>query len=103
MSWEADVNAHRKLQLAVLERDNELCQCGRRTLNTHHIAPLGWFGKNNKEEAWQEKNMLAYCPLCHIPWAHTKARRKADLERLERLHGYDYTEQPWVGILGRAA
>ena len=98
------MNAHRKLQLAVLERDDELCQnCGRKTLNTHHVAPLGWFGKNNKEEAWQMKNMIACCPLCHIPWAHTKAARKADLEHLEGLHGYRYPEQPFIGILGRAA
>ncbi|HUV67176.1 MAG TPA: hypothetical protein VMW24_25025 [Sedimentisphaerales bacterium] len=97
------MNAHRKLQLAVLERDNYSCHpCGRYTCETHHVAPRGWFGKNNKEQAWQKKNMLAKCPVCHKPFAHTKAARKRDLEHLERLYGYPYAEQPWVGILGRA-
>ena len=85
-------------------RDNWTCQedgCGVQASETHHIAPLGWFGKNNKHLAWQEKNMIVRCPKHHIPFAHTKRVRKHDVEYLRDRYGYDYSTDPWTSkILG---
>jgi hypothetical protein len=57
--------------------------------------PLSKFGKNNKDLAWQEKNMISLCSTCHIPWAHTKEARRRHINYLKELYGYVYDDAPW--------
>ena len=89
----------RELQLAVLERDNCLCQdCGKYTTETHHIVSRG------RKGAWCMKNMITLCPMCHRgknkqAGAHSKTSRAHHLRLLRDKHGYEYSEQPWRGMI----
>ena len=92
-----------RLRLDVLDRDAYSCiTCGFYTCQVHHVIPLSKFGSKTKHLAWQEKNMAAQCQVCHEE-AGSKEAMKRDLQRLEGLHNYDYSVQPWLGALGRAA
>ena len=92
----------RDLRLIVLDRDAKSCiPCGGYTCQVHHIVPLSRFGSKTKHLAWQEKNMAAKCQECHERAGSKEAMRR-DLEYLEEQYHYNYSMQPWLGILGRA-
>ena len=86
----------------VIERDQGACQdCKRAAHDIHHIIPRGWFGKNGKRRAEVISNLICLCRLCHSQ-AHTKAARGRHLTLLRERWECDYSEQPWVGVLGEA-
>lgn len=86
----------------VVERDQELCQdCGRPTGPPHHIIPKSMLPGRLKPLRDQPKNLICLCLLCHNQ-AHTKAARIRHLTLLRERWGYEYSEQPWLGVLGEA-
>jgi len=86
----------------VIERDQGACQdCGRAAEDIHHVIPRGWFGKHGKADAEAVSNLICLC-RAHHEQAHTKAARHRHLALLRESHGYSYSEQPWLGVLGEA-
>lgn len=84
----------------VLERDGSLCaDCGRYSMEAHHIVKRGYFGKRGERKTWAMRNMVCLCPEHHKPFAHTKAARKRHLEYLRERYGYSYDDDPWRGML----
>ena len=92
-----------RLRLDVLDRDAYSCvDCGAYTTEVAHIVSRG------REGAWQIKNMVTLCPQCHRlkrkqGGVHSPIEKKRLLECLEERYHYDYSMQPWLGMLGRAA
>ena len=82
----------------MLERDNELCICGKQAEETHHIVHRR---RAEKALIWRLENMISLCWLCHQA-ANSKKVKRGHLEYLRETFGYEYVEQPWVGILGEA-
>ena len=79
----------------VLERDRQLCICGRYADVVHHIVHRG---KATEDLIWREENMICLCNDCHDKANATEAKR-GHLEYLRERYGYEYTERPWKGLL----
>ena len=87
-----------RLRWAVLDRDGWQCTCGKPAAAVHHIVHRGhalW------PLIWREENMLSLCNECHDRANATRVKRE-HLEYLRERFGYEYAEQPWVGILEEA-
>ena len=89
-------------KMFVVERDQGACQdCGRAAGDIHHVIPRGWFGKHGKVRAGVASNLICLCREHHNQ-AHTKVARYRHLTLLRERHGYLYSDQPWLGVLGEA-
>ena len=84
----------------VIDRDEGLCiYCGRQGCQVHHvIARSALPGKANLRKLWQLKNMCCVCLDCNQD-AHTVKMRVEALRILQKRHGYDYSDRPFVGFV----
>lgn len=87
-----------KMYPLVYERDECKCQwpgCGKYTTIVHHIVPRGHGGKKSLEVIWSLPNMVMLCVDHHGPMAHTREAKIRLLAKLQRKHGYEYSDTPF--------
>ena len=93
----------------LVERDQGICQeCAqelggwdRAAHEIHHIVRRGYWGKNAKHRGEVVSNLICLC-WHHHHGAHTKEAQHRHLTYLRKKWGYDYSGQPWLGLLGEA-
>jgi 5-methylcytosine-specific restriction endonuclease McrA len=79
----------------VVERDGGKCQmCGRAGQEVHEIIPRSRWSSRTVAAAFELRNMVCLCRMCHAK-AASRQQRMAMLVRLTQLHGYDYSDKPW--------
>ena len=84
------------------ERDQGACQdCDIAAAEIHHIVRRGYWGKNAKHRGEVVENLICLCWL-HHQGSHSKEAQRRHLALLREKHGYDYSDQPWLGLLGEA-
>ena len=98
--YKIHVRVNAKAIAAVIERDEWCVMCGNPEYELHHVCPRSRFGKNNRAECWQVKNMVLLCPFHHRlekhgAGAHTHAAGVFLLTMLRDKFGYSYDEAPW--------
>lgn len=85
-----------------IDRDLGACQeCGVAVAEIHHIVRRGYWGKNAKHRGEVVENLICLCWL-HHQGAHAKEAQRRHMTLLREKWGYEYTEQPWLGLLGQA-
>lgn len=87
----------------VVERDEGFCQdCdGKAAAEVHHVVPKWMLPGKLKPKRDHPRNLICLC-LRHHAEARCQSARLRHLELLRKLWGYEYLDQPFLGILGEA-